>query len=53
MTDPWQPSGPWMMRFRQALAQAFNEQAMELLTVDHFAPNTFFSIASPAAGTFD
>ncbi|WP_433795957.1 trypsin-like peptidase domain-containing protein [Actinoplanes sp. CA-252034] len=53
MTDPWQPSGPWMMRFRQALAQAFNDQTMELLTFDHFAPTTFSTIASPAAGPFE
>jgi hypothetical protein len=52
MTDYWQPSGPWMMRFRTALAQAFDDQAMQLLTVDHFAPNTFHTIAPPGAGAY-
>jgi hypothetical protein len=52
MTGHWQPNGPWMARFRNALAEAFNDQAMELLTVDHFTPNTFYNIAPPGAGPY-
>lgn len=43
----WQPTGPWMMKFRNALEQAFDEAGFTLLIADYFAPRTFAGI-SPA-----
>lgn len=50
----WQPTGAWMLRFRKALDETFDETAVELLTVDYFHPAAFSKIASPGPGkTFE
>lgn len=46
----WQPSGPWMMKFRNVVDQAFDEAAFTLLINDYFAPRTFAGISPPGFG---
>jgi hypothetical protein len=54
MAEPWKPSGAWLQRFREALADAFDEPSLQLLTSDYFAPKTFLRIAPPSLqATFD
>ena len=50
MPPQWTPSGPWMAKFRKALAPAFNSQALEMLTSDYFGPlHTFSRLTSENA----
>jgi hypothetical protein len=46
----WQPTGAWNKRFRQALDRAFDEAAIELLTVDFFPQSLFSKISAPGIG---
>ena len=46
MANGWNPSGAWMAAFRKALADAFDEPSMELLTTDYFTRS--FAKISPA-----
>ena len=46
MSNGWKPSGPWMGTFRRALADAFDEPSLELLTIDYFTRS--FTAISPA-----
>ena len=50
MPEQWEPTGPWMKRFRLALDAAFDDAEMELLSVDYFAPRTFAKLAPPSMG---
>ena len=43
MPDEWRPTGWWMLRFRKALFEAFDEPSMELLIIDYFTPLSFVS----------
>lgn len=46
----WQPTGSWMMKFRNALAGAFDEPECILLIGDYFAPLAFAGISPPGFG---
>lgn len=48
MTNPWQPTGPWMQAFRQALRTAFGPAEMGLLISDYFYPETYPGISPPS-----
>jgi hypothetical protein len=43
----WQPTGSWNRKFRRALASAFDEPSIQLLTVDFFPPSCRFASISP------
>lgn len=47
MSNTWQPSGAWKMKFRKALEKAFGEPSMLLLTADYFPPAYNFANISP------
>lgn len=46
-THRWQPTGRWNETFREALADAFDEALIELLTTDFFSTRQRFSRISP------
>lgn len=51
MPKYWQPSGPWMMKLRQALDGAFDDPSLTLLTTDYFGPaRSFAKLSQPGFG---
>lgn len=53
MANGWTPSGAWMAAFRKAVANAFDEASLELLTTDYFTLS-FAKISAPGFGkTFE
>ncbi len=53
MPNGWKPSGAWNAAFRKALADAFDEPSIDLLTTDYFG-RSFASISTPGIGkTFE
>lgn len=51
MPGHWQPSGAWMMKFREALLAAFDDPSLTLLTTDYFGPaRSFYNLSPPGYG---
>jgi hypothetical protein len=51
MPEQWEPSGAWLMKFRQSVAAAFDDPSLILLTNDFFGPaRSFYNLSPPGFG---
>jgi hypothetical protein len=48
MAETWKPSATWKRKLREALNEAFDEPALELLTADYFTTPQRFTRVAPA-----